>query len=200
LHNSLPIFYEPEDQNSDNTTTATTKDTTDTTNADTTTTDTTTTTSEINLTKNQRVVKVYDKSKAEVAEDEIVCICPLCKSSPLILRLKDTSLYIACSGFPQCRNITRLPPFVKKVITTDEACKTCSDSYNTTFNKVKLVFAKEHIVGQMKIYLPEDDGTAGTFCFTFRLKKGACSWELNKLYSLASKQGTLLKKKLNAKE
>jgi ssDNA-binding Zn-finger/Zn-ribbon topoisomerase 1 len=73
------------------------------------------------------------------------------------------SLFIACTGFPNCKTTFSLPKGLENVEMVDEKCKNC-EKKGLSVKKLRLDFATEYVNQTMSDVLTEDDGTSGVFC------------------------------------
>ncbi|TDG42742.1 hypothetical protein AWZ03_010848 [Drosophila navojoa] len=57
--------------------------------------------------------------------------CPKCEQAPLALKPKknQTSFFIGCLNFPDCKNVIWLPEECKELTVLEECCATCGDGY-----------------------------------------------------------------------
>ena len=64
----------------------------------------------------KKPVKIYRGTLSDKpTASNVICLCSVCKTHAMILRSKGGKLFIACSGFPSCRNITTMPEMIKKI-------------------------------------------------------------------------------------
>jgi ssDNA-binding Zn-finger/Zn-ribbon topoisomerase 1 len=74
------------------------------------------------------------------------------------------SLFIACTGFPECKTTFSLPKACENVIMTDEKCENCSKTHKRNVFKLKVEFPADLVNEAMSEILNLDDGTSGIFC------------------------------------
>ncbi|CDW84648.1 dna topoisomerase 3-alpha-like [Stylonychia lemnae] len=104
----------------------------------------------------------YDKKdqtfKFRGADDE-------CKKNDMVMRLSNEgNPFIACLGFPQCRNCFPLPKGTSNIVATNEKCQTC-ESQGRDFQKIKLFLNTNMVTDYIKPYLTlEKDQYNGVFC------------------------------------
>lgn len=73
------------------------------------------------------------------------------------------SLFIACTGYPNCKTVISLPKGIENVTMVEEKCQKCQRA-GKQVKKFKLEFVSELINEAMGELLTQDDGTSGTFC------------------------------------
>lgn len=61
-----------------------------------------------------------------------LCQCPKCELAPLVLKPKknQTSFFIGCFNFPDCKNVIWLPEECKEYSVLDECCPSCGEGYH----------------------------------------------------------------------
>ena len=72
--------------------------------------------------------------------------CPKCKESELILKpTKFGTLFIACAGFPACKNAMGFPKNVKRALMLPTGCDKCWRQNNAEVKKFKIEFAMDEL-------------------------------------------------------
>lgn len=91
--------------------------------------------------------------------------CPECRRYKLkVKQQRDTgSLFIACTGYPQCRHVINLPKMVTHVMMLDTHCEGCL-KVGQRVNLLKLDFDANFVNEDMSEVLPFEDNTSGHFC------------------------------------
>jgi len=91
--------------------------------------------------------------------------CPQCKKSALKVKTsKAGSVFIACTGFPECKNTMSLPKALESITMTDDVCQECLKRDKKKVFKFRLEFITDFVNDVMNQVLPDDDNTSGTFC------------------------------------
>ncbi|CDW85516.1 dna topoisomerase [Stylonychia lemnae] len=92
--------------------------------------------------------------------------CPQCKKHRLKIKLanKNGQLFIACTGFPDCKMTMSFPKALENISMTDEVCSECLKFQKQKVMKFKLDFVTEYVNEIMQEVLPHDDNTSGVFC------------------------------------
>ena len=74
------------------------------------------------------------------------------------------SLFIACTGFPECKHTMSLPKCLENITMVDEECKGCFLRTKQRVKKLRLDFVTDFVNENMAEILPDDDNTSGVFC------------------------------------
>ncbi|EFC39978.1 predicted protein [Naegleria gruberi] len=75
-------------------------------------------------------------------KDAVVRKCQKCSNNLVVRQRKnDTSLYIGCKGFPNCKSAVWLPKSIEKADLTTEKCNRCSTRSDTVY-RLKFTFAQ----------------------------------------------------------
>ena len=99
------------------------------------------------------------------AADTSFAQCPQCKKHHLKVKMsKAGSVFIACSGFPECKHTMSLPRALESINKVDEHCKECMKRDKKQVSKFRLDFVTDFVNEQMTEVLPDDDNTSGVFC------------------------------------
>lgn len=77
---------------------------------------------------------------------------------------KAGSLFIACSGFPECKLTMSLPRALEQISMTDHECPECLKRDKRKVKKFRLDFVTDLVNERMNEILPFDDNTGGIFC------------------------------------
>ena len=77
---------------------------------------------------------------------------------------KQGSLFLACTGFPECKNIFSLPKGLESVSMTEHECANCQKREKRKAKKFRLEFVTDLVNEPMNEVLPDDDNTSGIFC------------------------------------
>lgn len=77
---------------------------------------------------------------------------------------KTGQLFIACTGFPECKNIISLPKGLENVSMTEHECQDCLKRDKRKAKKFRIEFVTDLVNENMTEVLPEDDNTSGVFC------------------------------------
>ena len=96
-------------------------------------------------------------------------LCPQCNKSRFRVRLAKTNgnLFVACTGFPHCRNTLNMPKGISNLNMLEEFCPKCLKHDPRDRKEVKLFkleFENNLVNETMAEVLPDEDNTAGTFC------------------------------------
>lgn len=93
--------------------------------------------------------------------------CPQCQKSKLRIRLAKTNgnLFVACSGYPECKNTLPMPKGISNVhMLADKKCQRCWKRDRKEVLTFKVEFDPNVVNEVMTEVLPYDDNTAGEFC------------------------------------
>jgi len=74
------------------------------------------------------------------------------------------NLFIACSGFPECKNTMNLPKGLSMLQMSKNICQKCFNRDKKEVFKFRLEFDKATVNEAMAAVLPEGGNTAGEFC------------------------------------
>ncbi len=73
-------------------------------------------------------------------------------------------MFIACTGFPNCRATKNLPKALTGIRMLQEICKNCLDTSKGHVQLLYLEFEPNLVNETMSEILPFEDNTAGNFC------------------------------------
>ena len=80
-----------------------------------------------------------------MTKDSEFANCPTCKYNKLVVRLsKADLLFIACNGYPKCKNTSSFPDGVEYLEKLTESCTKWSSKNRGHVNLFKLQFAKKY--------------------------------------------------------
>ena len=74
------------------------------------------------------------------------------------------NLFIACSGFPDCKHTMNLPKGLSFLKMTETLCEKCLNRDRKEVKKFKLEFETNLVNEAMSEVLADDDNTGGVFC------------------------------------
>ena len=77
---------------------------------------------------------------------------------------KAGSPFLACTGFPKCKNTMTLPKGLESLSMTDQQCQQCLRRDKQKVMKFRLDFVTDFVNEAMNEVLPDDDNTSGVFC------------------------------------
>ena len=85
------------------------------------------------------------------------------------VRLAKTNgnLFVACSGYPNCKNTLNMPKGISNLKMLDELCPKClkrDPRHKKEVKLFKIEFETNLVNEQMAQVLPDEDNTSGTFC------------------------------------
>ena len=73
------------------------------------------------------------------------------------------NLFIACTGYPSCKNTLGLPKGLSNITMTDKNCPRCMQK-GVKAKLFNIEFDANLVNESMGEVLPHDDNTSGTFC------------------------------------
>lgn len=74
------------------------------------------------------------------------------------------NLFIACSGFPECKNTMNLPKGLSMMSMSENICQKCFNRDKKEVHKFRLEYSADLVNEQMKAVLPDGGNTSGEFC------------------------------------
>jgi len=92
--------------------------------------------------------------------------CPQCVNHKLRIRLAKSNgnLFVACSGFPECKNTLNMPKGITNVTMLPAKCLRCFKRDRKEVLTFKVDFDPNIVNEVMSQVLPYDDNTSGEFC------------------------------------
>ena len=92
--------------------------------------------------------------------------CQTCNRHKLkVKKTRDSGqLFIACTGYPSCKEAMNLPKMVTQARMLDELCQDCLKDRGLRVNLLKLDFDSNFVNEDMTEVLPFEDNTSGHFC------------------------------------
>ena len=101
----------------------------------------------------------------EAMGDTTFATCPTCNKHPLKVKTAKTgSVFVACTGFPECKTTMNLPKALESINMVEEFCKECQKRDKKQVKKFRLDFVTDFVNEAMTEVLPDDDNTSGVFC------------------------------------
>lgn len=93
-------------------------------------------------------------------------VCPQCNKNKLRVRLAKTNgnLFVACAGFPSCKNTMMMPKGISDCKMLPSNCPKCLKRDKKEVKMFTLEFESVLVNEVMAGFLPEQDNTAGSFC------------------------------------
>ena len=82
------------------------------------------------------------------------------------------NLFVACQGFPTCKNTLNMPKGISNVKMLDQNCPRCLKKDRREVKLFSLEFDSVLVNEVMAEVLPQQDQTAGTFCLFIGCDQG----------------------------
>lgn len=100
----------------------------------------------------------------EMCNDTEFCLCQNCKRSNLKVKpTKFDTLFIACTGYPNCKTSMNLPKGISKIEMLQSPCSNCGRQGRCA-KLFRLTFDPNCVTEEMANYLPDNRHTSGQFC------------------------------------
>lgn len=78
--------------------------------------------------------------------DTSFATCPQCKKHPMKVKTAKTgSVFIACTGFPECKTTMNLPKALESINMVDETCSECFKRDKKQVKKFRLDFVTDFV-------------------------------------------------------